>query len=136
VLRRSSFVSNYRRLEGIEKVSQLKIYFHTINTNMSNRAFEVNEMIVGMGFAAEFMLFVIAALATPYLWSGFRRVSTSKKYEGRAYMASLFHSIWATGVSMYLMWTVRNDNREMMYRGLYSVDGELLSFAWYVGAGL
>ena len=91
--------------------------------------FKVNEKLVGIGFVAEFMLFVIAAWITPYLWSGFDRVSRSKQYEGKAYMASLFHSIWATGVSLYLIWTVRDDDRPMMYRGLYSVDGDVLSIA-------
>lgn len=88
---------------------------------------DVNLVIIG--FFAEVVLFVISAWLTPYLWSHFSKVSRSKQYEGRAYMASLFHSIWATGVSLYLMWTVRNDDTEFMHRGLYTVDGFALSLA-------
>ena len=94
-----------------------------------SKAFVVDEKVVATGFAAEFVLFVISCLITPYVWGGYAKVSRSKQLEGKAYMASLFHSIWATGVSAYLFWTTRNDHMPMIYRGLYTVDGVALSLA-------
>ena len=94
-----------------------------------SKAFVVDEKVVATGFAAEFALFVISCLITPYVWGGYAKVSRSKQLEGKAYMASLFHSIWATGVSAYLFWVTREDHTPMIYRGQYTVDGVALSLA-------
>ena len=94
--------------------------------------FEFSTGIFAFGFVFQTLSFATSAFVAPLLLPGFfkrNRTTTSLKYQARAQIASITHSIFAMCVSLYMMYTMRHDDESVVYRGVNTVDEFAQNFA-------